>query len=123
MDSPRVLVCGHVTLDRYGDALLPGGSAYYAGHAYRALGARVGIATAAGADLPPDALAGLSAIVAPAERTTSFENRYGVDGRRTQVVRAVAPPLRPAALPPAWRAADVLHLAPVVGEVDVRAWR
>lgn len=123
MGSFRVLVCGHVTLDRYGDALLPGGSAYYAGHAYRALGARVGIATAAGPDFPPEALAGLDAQVAPAPRTTSFENRYDADGRRAQAVRAVAPPLRAAALSPEWRAADVLHLAPVIGELDVRPWR
>jgi 1D-myo-inositol 3-kinase len=120
---PAVLVCGHVTLDRYGDALLPGGSAYYAGQAYRALGARCAIATAAGADFPPAALEGLDADVAPAPATTRFANAYASDGQRTQWLEAVAPPLDAARLPAAWRAPDLLHLAPVIGEVDVRAFR
>jgi sugar/nucleoside kinase (ribokinase family) len=123
MSSLRVLACGHVTLDRYGDAVLPGGSAYYAGQAYRGLGARVGVATAAGPDFPLSALEGVEALVAPAPRTTAFENCYGADGRRSQRVTAVAPPLDPAAVPASWRSADVLHLAPVVGEVALRAWR
>jgi 1D-myo-inositol 3-kinase len=122
MSSLRVLVCGHVTLDRYGDAVLPGGSAYYAGQAYRALGARVSVVSAAGPDFPPTALAGVEAQVAPSPRTTSFENRYAPDGARSQSVGAVAAPLDPAALVASWRAVDVLHLAPVVGEVGLRAW-
>ncbi len=123
MSSPRVLVCGHVTLDRYGDTVLPGGSAYYAGQAYRALGARVSVVTAAGPDFPSAALTGVEAQVAPAPRTTAFENRYAADGRRSQTVGAVAPPLDPTSLVASWRAVDVLHLAPVIGEVSLRAWR
>jgi sugar/nucleoside kinase (ribokinase family) len=123
MSSLRVLACGHVTLDRYGDALLPGGSAYYAGQAYRALGARVSVATAAGPDFPREALAGIEAQVASAPKTTSFVNRYASDGRRSQWVGAIAPALDPAALAASWRSVDVLHLAPVMGEVDLRAWR
>jgi hypothetical protein len=122
MTPPRVLVCGHVTLDRYGDALLPGGSAYYAGHAYRALGARVRVATAARPDFPRQALAGLEAEIAPAPRTTSFENRYGADGHRSHSVSAIAPRLDASRLASPWRTTDLLHLAPVVGEVDLRAW-
>jgi 1D-myo-inositol 3-kinase len=121
--SQTVLVCGHVTLDRYGEALLPGGSAWYASHAHRGLGARCRIATAAGPDLPPDALAGLDAEVAPAAETTRFVNAYAPDGRRTQRLEAVAPPLDPGRLPAAWRETDLLHLAPVIGEVDLMAFR
>ncbi len=123
MSAPHVLVCGHVTLDRYGDTVLPGGSAYYAGQAYRALGARVSVVTAAGPDFPLSALHGVEAQVAPSPTTTSFENRYAPDGKRSQWVGAVAPPLDPAALVASWRTADVLHLAPVIGEVGLRAWR
>jgi sugar/nucleoside kinase (ribokinase family) len=123
MASPRALVCGHVTLDRYGAALLPGGSAYYAGHAYRALGAVSTVATSAGADFPRSALEGLAAIVAPSPRTTRFENRYDEAGRRSQMVSAVANGVDPSGLPPACRSVDVLHLAPVVGEVSLGAWR
>ena len=122
MPPPRVLVCGHVTLDRYDDALLPGGSAYYAGHAYRALGAHVWVATTAGPDFPREALAGLEADVAPAPRTTSFENRYTANGRRSHSVSAIAPRLEASHLVARWRTPDLLHLAPVVGEVDLRSW-
>jgi 1D-myo-inositol 3-kinase len=121
--SSAVLVCGHVTLDRYGDVLLPGGSAYYAGQAYRALGARCAIATAAGADFPAVALAGMDADVAPAQATTRFANVYAPDGQRTQRLEAVAAPLDAARIPPSWRAPDLLHLAPVIGEVSLQAFR
>ncbi|HYG66679.1 MAG TPA: PfkB family carbohydrate kinase, partial [Anaeromyxobacteraceae bacterium] len=120
--AAAILVCGHVTLDRHGDALLPGGSAYYAGHAYRALGARCAVATCAGPELPAEALAGLEADVAPAPATTRFVNAYAPDGARTQRLEAVAPPLDPARIPPAWRTPDLLHLAPVIAEADVRAF-
>lgn len=122
MRAPLVLVCGHVTLDRAGDGLLPGGSASYAGLAWRALGARVRVLTAAGPDFPADALRGLTLRVQPAPRTTVFQNLHGPDGARTQRVEAAAPPLVPGDLPPAWRTADVLHLAPVLDEVDVAAF-
>ncbi|ACG74303.1 PfkB domain protein [Anaeromyxobacter sp. K] len=120
--APRVLACGHVTLDRAGEVQVPGGSAWYAGHTWRGLGARVRVLTAAGPELPAAALAGLEAVVLPAPRTTAFENRYGPGGVRAQRVEAAAPPLDPGALPGGWRDADVLHLAPVLGEIDVPAF-
>jgi 1D-myo-inositol 3-kinase len=118
----RILVAGHVTLDRHGAERLPGGAAYYAGQTARALGADVRVATAAGRDFPAEALAGLELAVAPAERTTAFTNAYA-GGARRQRVDVAAPPLDPGALPVAWREVDVLHLAPVLGEVDLFAWR
>ncbi|HEY6004501.1 MAG TPA: PfkB family carbohydrate kinase [Anaeromyxobacter sp.] len=114
-----VVVCGHVTRDHLADGICAGGSAYYAGRALAGLGARPRILTAAGADFPRDALAGIEADVAPAAATTSFVNAYAADGTRTQRVLAAAPPLDPARLPAAWRSPDVLLLAPVLGEVDV----
>ncbi len=123
MPSPLALVCGHVTLDRTRAGLVPGGSATYAGLAWHALGARVRVLTAAGADFPAGALSPLQLRIQPSDRTTVFENRHRADGARTQRVEARAPPLDPARLPRAWRAADVLHLAPVLDEVDVAAFR
>jgi sugar/nucleoside kinase (ribokinase family) len=117
----RVLVAGHVTLDRVGPELLPGGSAWYAARCHRGLGAEVRVATAAGPEYPRAALAGLECAVAAAPGTTTFANAYA-GGRRTQRVERVAPPLDPAALPAAWREAGLLHLAPVAGELDLRAW-
>ncbi|MFO0583783.1 MAG: PfkB family carbohydrate kinase [Anaeromyxobacter sp.] len=115
---------GHVTLDRRGDGLVPGGSAWFAARALLALGASPRLATAAGPDHPADALHGLPAAVAPAPATTIFENVHGPDGRRRQRVLAAAPPLSPDALPPgpAWRRVDVLHLAPVLDELVPAAW-
>ena len=122
MPGPTVLVCGHVTLDHLGGAIVPGGSAYYAARALAALGARPRVLTAAGADFPAGALAGIEAEVAPAAATTTFENAYAPDGSRGQRVLARAPPLDPARLPAAWRSADVLLLAPVLGELDAGAF-
>jgi 1D-myo-inositol 3-kinase len=120
--DPTFVVCGHVTLDRLAGRIVPGGPAYYASRALAVLGARPRVLTAAGPDFPRDALAGIEADVAPATATTAFVNDYGPDGRRSQRVLAAAPPLDPARLPPAWSAPDVLFLAPVLGEVDVRAF-
>ncbi|HEY6098620.1 MAG TPA: PfkB family carbohydrate kinase, partial [Anaeromyxobacter sp.] len=75
--------------------------------------------TAAGRDFPRDALAGLETRIAPAPATTAFLNAYGPDGVRSQRVLSAAPPLGAGGLPASWRSADVLHLAPVLGEIDV----
>jgi 1D-myo-inositol 3-kinase len=126
---PAALVCGHATLDRIGGALVPGGSVYYAAHALAALGAGVRVLTAASGDLPaaalradPAAPGAIDAAIAAAPATTTFENAYGTDGRRRQRVLAAAPPLDPARLPAAWRDADLLFLAPVLGEVEPGAF-
>ncbi len=117
---PAAVVCGHVTLDRIAGRLVPGGSAWYAAHTFRALGAAARVITAAGPDYPESALAGVEFRIAAAARTTRFVNVHAPGGRRRQQVEAAAPPLDPAALPAAWRGADVLHLAPVLGELSPR---
>jgi sugar/nucleoside kinase (ribokinase family) len=116
------LVCGHVTLDRVEGRLVPGGSAWYAARALHALGAEVRVLTAAGPDFPGAALHGVAAQLVAAPRTTLFVNAHAPDGRRTQVVEAAAPPLSPDALPRGWRDADVLHLAPVLHELELAAF-
>lgn len=123
MTAPVALVVGHVTLDRTSAGPVPGGSAWYAARALAGLGARVRLLTAAAPDFPPGALAGVEALIVPAAATTTFENAYGGDGRRTQRVHAAAGPLAPAALPAPWREADLLLLAPVLGEVEPAAFR
>ena len=120
--TTTVLLAGHVTLDHYGEALAPGGTVSYAARTYVGLGARVRAATAAAADYPLAALEGVEADIAGAPRTTTFRNSYAPDGSRSQRVEAVAPPLDPARLPPAWLEADVVHLAPILGEVDLARW-
>jgi sugar/nucleoside kinase (ribokinase family) len=127
------LVVGHATLDVARGALVPGGSAYYAAHALAALGAEVRVLTSAGTDLPRGSLAfraapglprqGLiDARIVPAPATTLFENVHGPEGRRKQRIGAAAPPISPDALPGEWRAADLLLLAPVLGELEPGAF-
>ncbi|HET8538704.1 MAG TPA: PfkB family carbohydrate kinase [Anaeromyxobacter sp.] len=122
MRAASVLVCGHVTLDVVGAGRVPGGSAWYAARALAALGVRPLLFTAAGPDFPREALAGVEAEVLPSEATTVFANAYAPDGARSQRVLHAAAPLDPRRLPPAWRGADALLLAPVLGEIDVPAF-
>jgi sugar/nucleoside kinase (ribokinase family) len=123
VSASAVLVSGHATLDRLGDRFVPGGTVFYAGQAWRALGARVRVLTAAAPDLPAAALEGLEAEIQPSPRTTTFENVYGPDGKRTQRVEAFAPPIDPSRLPAGWRSPDVLHLGPLLGETPLAAFR
>jgi len=53
----------------------------------------------------------------PAEKTTTFTNTYTPEGR-VQQVHHVAAPLTVADLPDAWRAPRIVHLGPLVNEVD-----
>ncbi len=122
-NAPAVVVCGNVTLDRTPDGMTPGGPAYYAGQAWRALGAQTKVLTAAAADFPAEALQGIEAEVVRSTSTTVFQNRYGQDGVRTQRVEAQAGPLSPQNLPSRWRQPDVLHVVPVLSEVDLASIR
>ncbi len=121
--APSVVVCGNVTLDRTPSGLVPGGPAYYAGQAWRSLGAEVRVLTSVAADYPADALRGVETHVVRAASTTVFQNLYGPDGTRTQRVEAQARPLSPQELPAGWRRPDVLHVVPVLSEVDPAALR
>ncbi len=121
--ATSVLLAGHVTLDRHGTGFVPGGAVTYCALAYAGLGARVRVVSAAGPEFPRDALGTAEVAFEPAPRTTTFENACSADGLRSQRVLAVAPPLEPARIPSAWRGADVLHLAPILAEVDLAAFR
>lgn len=120
---PLALVCGNVTLDRSPGGFMPGGPAYYAARAWKALGSAARVVTAAGQDFPAAALAGIETITIPSPATTRFHNQYGPDGARVQRVEARAAPLDPARVPEGWRAPDVLHLVPVLDELDPAAFR
>jgi len=119
------LVIGHVTRDlvacpgrqaRDGNFMI-GGTASYAARTARALGCRVGVITSARYDLDlSDVLDGVTITCFPAATTTTFRNICGADGRR-QTLHGVAETLRPAMIPPDWRA-KIVHLGPVARECD-----
>ncbi len=120
--SPLVLLAGHVTLDRYGEELIPGGTVTYAALTYAGLGARVRAVTAAATDFPLQSLPGMEIQLVDAPHTTTFVNSYNPAGERTQRVEALAPPIEPDRVPRGWLHADVLHLAPILGEIEVGGW-
>lgn len=76
------LIIGHVSQDLTPHGAVLGGTAAYAGLTARALGQRVGLvtSTAAGLDLHP--LSSLDIHNVPAASSTTFENRYMLDGRQ-----------------------------------------
>jgi sugar/nucleoside kinase (ribokinase family) len=126
MTPLRILVVGHVTHDRLGDGaqarIVAGGSAYYASRVYRSLGAKVTLATAVGHDFAcEEVFAGLDVVAERDGRTTEFRNLYAEDGTRLQTIGGQAASVAPGEeeREPFW---DLVHLAPVLGEIDLAAW-
>ncbi len=119
LNHPVLLCAGHVTLDRYGQRIRPGGCVTYASLAFAALGGRSRLVSRAGVDFPRDFFpAGVEAALGESPATTVFENSYDRSGRRIQTVDRVAGPLTAGSLPDQWKNPDVLFLAPVIGEID-----
>jgi 1D-myo-inositol 3-kinase len=120
MPAPEFIAIGHVTLDRFGDEVRPGGSALYAAITADRLGLHAGILTSHADDFPLDLVPPRIEVVSvPAPATTVFEHeRVGDD--RAQRVTSVAGALSEADVPDDWRDADLVLLAPVVNEVDPR---
>lgn len=125
MPDLSTLIVGHVTHDRYADHLRAGGCAFYGGLTHRALGSRVELASVVGEDFCCDhelRRPGLELDLPPRRggATTLFRNVYPPGEHRVQTLEAVAGPVRPADVSP--RRRDVVHLAPVLHEVDLNAW-
>lgn len=118
MTIPDYLVIGHITKDLVADGFTTGGTVTYAAITARNLGQRAAIATSAEADLVlPDALSGIQVMSATAQATTTFRNIY-VNGTRQQYVSALADPIGPDAIPVEWRQVPLIHLGPLVREID-----
>jgi sugar/nucleoside kinase (ribokinase family) len=119
--APEFVVIGHASRD-----LLPaggwrlGGTVTFAALAAQRLGLRAGIVTSASPDVleaMKAALPGVAIAARPADVSTTFENIYSGSSRR-QYLRASAPPLTLEDVPPSWRDAPLVLLAPVAREVD-----
>lgn len=111
------LVIGHVARDLTPQGPKLGGTAAYSALTARALGLRVGIVTAAGADVPLEALDGIPIIFIESDSSTTYENIYTEAGR-VQYLRAQAARLELDRVPALWRSAPIIHLAPIADEVD-----
>lgn len=117
MATPDFVVIGHVVRDVLPKGWRLGGTTTFAAIQARRLGLSVGVVTRAGPDvslseaLPEVEIAGGASV-----RTTQFQNIY--DGaRRRQRVPVQADALAAQDVPEAWRAAPVVLLGPVCGEV------
>jgi 1D-myo-inositol 3-kinase len=118
MAIPDYLVIGHITKDLLAEGFTVGGTAMYAAVTAQRLGKRAAIVTSAAADLVlPPIFDGIQVARALSPATTTFRNIY-VDGTRQQYVKAMANPIQPQAIPAAWRQVPLVHLGPLVGEVD-----
>ncbi|HOA25703.1 MAG: PfkB family carbohydrate kinase [Aggregatilineales bacterium] len=113
------LAIGHISKDLTPDGFRAGGTVTFAALTARALGLRVGVVTSlprdAGALLSP--LSDLPVVCRSAGAATTFENIY-TDAGRQQVLSARAERLTLDDIPTGWRAASIVHLAPVAQEVD-----
>jgi sugar/nucleoside kinase (ribokinase family) len=116
--APDFLAIGHVTLDRFGDTVRPGGAALYAAVTADRLGLSAAILTSHADDFPLDLVPPRIEVVSvPAAETTTFEHREH-EGARLLRVRAAAAALSTDDLPEDWKDAPLVMLAPVLAEVD-----
>jgi sugar/nucleoside kinase (ribokinase family) len=117
--TPDYLLIGHIAHDVTPNGAMLGGTVSYAAQMALAFGMHVAILTSSAegepllADLPPDA----AVLSVPAEHTTTFDNRY-TGSSRIQYLYHRANTLHPDMLPPMWRQAPLVHLAPIAYEVN-----
>ena len=124
---PDYVAIGHLAVDRTPEGDLLGGTVLYAALAAARFGARAAVLTSANLDgLAPHLREELARIAEEVEivtqasvATTTFTNRY-LAGRREQTLHAWAGLLDLNGLPPLWRAAPAIHLAPVAQEIEPR---
>lgn len=110
------LAIGHIAQDVTPDGARLGGTVAYAALTAHALGLAAGIVTAAAPEAVLDGLDRIALHRLPSTNSTTFENKYGPDGR-TQILRARAGPLALDSVPAEWRQAGIVHLAPIAREV------
>ena len=118
VEAVDYLAIGHVAVDIGTAGKQLGGTVSYSALTARALGLRVGIVTSSGPDTPLQVLDGIQMVNVPSEHSTTFENIRTDSGRR-QILHYQAAPIRFDHIPPGWRTAPIIHLAPIANELDV----
>ena len=118
MKSPEFISIGHVTYDIYPGERLIGGSAVYSSLTACKLGLSTGIITSRGLDFSCDSLLkGINIAGSVSPHTTTFYNSYH-HGKRKQIINEIANSIKKAQVPPGWNKAKIVHICPVVDEVD-----
>jgi sugar/nucleoside kinase (ribokinase family) len=127
--APDYLAIGHITIDRRPDGtVVPGGTALYSALLAARFGLRAAVLTRGRFDQIEDEACRklltkfaneVELIVQEADEPTVFTNRT-VAGRREQTIHSWAGEIDLNGLPPMWRSAKIIHLAPVAQEIDVR---
>jgi sugar/nucleoside kinase (ribokinase family) len=113
----RYLVIGHICQDIVDVGRVLGGTATYASIAAHALGCQVTAITRIAPQVDLSPVRDVDVLRLPGDVTTTFENSYTPTGR-SQMLHAVAQPIRIADIPPLPFRPDVVHLAPIASEVD-----
>lgn len=112
------LIIGHVAKDIIPNGAILGGTCCYAGMTARNLGQRTAAVTSSGPDIPSMAtLTRIEVENVSHRQSTTFENIYQ-DNVRHQKWLASADPLSLDHVPPAWRSAPIVHLAPLAQEMS-----
>jgi sugar/nucleoside kinase (ribokinase family) len=120
--APDYLVIGHVSKDVLpGGGVRAGGTATYAAITAQRLGVQAALVTALAEEdeglLKEAREAGVWVQAVASDATTTFENVYDVQGRRTQIISGVARRIEWSDVPVEWRGASITHLGPVAQEL------
>lgn len=111
------LLIGHIARDLTPEGPQLGGTVTYSALTAQALGLRVGIVTSWGSELPLGPLQAIPIVNLASENSTTFENVTTSNGR-VQTVHNVAQELDYYLIPDLWRNAPIVHLGPLVQEVE-----
>lgn len=119
---PDYLVIGHVSKDLLTDGgMRAGGTATYSSIAAQRLGLQAAMVTALSPEddglLEEARAAGVWVCAVDSVGTTTFENIYDGQGRRTQRIGSVASMIQWSDVPVEWRGAPIVHLGPVAQEL------
>ncbi|MBI4212909.1 MAG: ribokinase [Chloroflexi bacterium] len=110
------LLVGHVARDLIDGQPRVGGTVLYAGLTAARLGRHVAVVTACARPFPEE-LGGLNVSVAGSTTTTTIDLRSSDLGRTMRLISRAAP-IGLAAIPDGWRSIPLVHLAPIVDEID-----
>ncbi len=116
--TPDYLTIGHIAKDIIPNGAILGGTCGYSAVTAHRLGQRVAAITSYTEGIPSlEVMNGVSIKNVPARDNTTFENIYE-DGKRRQKWWATSSHLTLDHIPPAWRVAPIVHLAPLSQEMS-----